>query len=111
MVSRAFDIPVSKPMQGERDKLLQLGNKLHQRVVSQDSFLFLGPSGVGQTELCKALAGFLFDSEDPMIRVEMSEFMEGAARGANCWGIRSGRWCCERVSAQDDLMSSPQGFL
>ena len=101
VVSRATGIPVSKMMQGERDKLLQMEDKLHQRVVGQDeaiaavanairrsrsglsdpnrptgSFLFLGPTGVGKTELCKALAGFLFDSEDHLIRVDMSEFME-----------------------------------
>ncbi|WP_088282117.1 ATP-dependent chaperone ClpB [Ideonella sp. A 288] len=101
VVSRATGIPVSKLMQGERDKLLQMEDKLHQRVVGQDeaivavadairrsraglsdpnrplgSFLFLGPTGVGKTELCKALAAFLFDSEDHMIRVDMSEFME-----------------------------------
>ncbi|HEV8692526.1 MAG TPA: ATP-dependent chaperone ClpB, partial [Ideonella sp.] len=101
VVSRSTGIPVSKLMQGERDKLLQMESKLHERVVGQDeaitavadairrsraglsdpnrplgSFLFLGPTGVGKTELCKALAGFLFDSEDHMIRVDMSEFME-----------------------------------
>jgi ATP-dependent Clp protease ATP-binding subunit ClpB len=101
VVSRATGIPVSKLMQGERDKLLQMETKLHERVVGQDeaitvvadairrsraglsdpnrplgSYLFLGPTGVGKTELCKALAGFLFDSEDHMIRVDMSEFME-----------------------------------
>ncbi|HEX7637920.1 MAG TPA: ATP-dependent chaperone ClpB [Burkholderiaceae bacterium] len=101
VVSRATGIPVSKLMQGERDKLLQMEAKLHERVVGQDeaitavsdairrsraglsdpnrplgSFLFLGPTGVGKTELCKALAGFLFDSEDHLIRVDMSEFME-----------------------------------
>jgi ATP-dependent Clp protease ATP-binding subunit ClpB len=101
VVSRATGIPVSKMMQGERDKLLQMEDKLHQRVVGQDeaitavanairrsraglsdpnrptgSFLFLGPTGVGKTELCKALAGFLFDSEDHLIRIDMSEFME-----------------------------------
>ena len=101
VVSRATGIPVSKLMQGERDKLLQMEDKLHQRVVGQDeaivavadairrsraglsdpnrplgSFLFLGPTGVGKTELCKALAGFLFDSDDRMIRVDMSEYME-----------------------------------
>ncbi|MEY2891271.1 MAG: hypothetical protein RJA98_1179, partial [Pseudomonadota bacterium] len=101
VVSRATGIPVSKLMQGERDKLLQMEDKLHERLVGQDeaitavadairrsraglsdpnrplgSFLFLGPTGVGKTELCKALAGFLFDSEDHMIRVDMSEFME-----------------------------------
>jgi ATP-dependent Clp protease ATP-binding subunit ClpB len=101
VVSRATGIPVSKLMQGERDKLLQMENRLHQRVVGQDeaitavsnairrsraglsdpnrpygSFLFLGPTGVGKTELCKALASFLFDSEDHLIRVDMSEYME-----------------------------------
>ncbi len=101
VVSRATGIPVSKLMQGERDKLLAMEDALHKRVVGQDeaivavadsirrsraglsdpnrplgSFLFLGPTGVGKTELCKALAGFLFDSDDHMIRVDMSEFME-----------------------------------
>jgi len=101
VVSRATGIPVSKLMQGERDKLLQMEAKLHERIVGQDeaisavadairrsraglsdpnrplgSFLFLGPTGVGKTELCKALASFLFDSEDHMIRVDMSEYME-----------------------------------
>ncbi|MCD2165872.1 ATP-dependent chaperone ClpB [Comamonas koreensis] len=101
VVSRATGIPVSKMMQGERDKLLRMEDKLHERVVGQDeaisavsnairrsrsglsdpnrptgSFLFLGPTGVGKTELCKALAGFLFDSEDHLIRIDMSEFME-----------------------------------
>ncbi len=101
VVARATGIPVSKLMQGERDKLLMMEGKLHERVVGQDeaigavanairrsrsglsdpnrptgSFLFLGPTGVGKTELCKALAGFLFDSEDHLIRIDMSEFME-----------------------------------
>ena len=101
VVARATGIPVAKLMQGERDKLLVMEDKLHQRVVGQDeaigavanairrsrsglsdpnrptgSFLFLGPTGVGKTELCKALAGFLFDSEDHLIRIDMSEFME-----------------------------------
>ncbi len=101
VVARATGIPVAKLMQGEREKLLQMEDKLHQRVVGQDeaitavadairrsraglsdpnrptgSFLFLGPTGVGKTELCKALAGFLFDSEDHMVRIDMSEFME-----------------------------------
>ena len=101
VVSRATGIPVAKMMQGEKDKLLQMEDKLHERVVGQDeaisavanairrsrsglsdpnrptgSFLFLGPTGVGKTELCKALAGFLFDSDDHMIRVDMSEYME-----------------------------------
>ncbi len=101
VVSRATGIPVSKMMQGERDKLLHMESKLHQRVVGQDeavrlvadairrsraglsdpnrpygSFLFLGPTGVGKTELCKALAEFMFDAEDHLIRIDMSEFME-----------------------------------
>jgi ATP-dependent Clp protease ATP-binding subunit ClpB len=101
VVARATGIPVSKLMQGEKDKLLKMEEFLHQRVVSQEeailavanairrsraglgdpnrptgSFLFLGPTGVGKTELCKALAGFMFDSEDHLIRVDMSEFME-----------------------------------
>ncbi|HEX5739496.1 MAG TPA: ATP-dependent chaperone ClpB [Hydrogenophaga sp.] len=101
VVSRSTGIPVSKMMQGERDKLLQMEVKLHDRVVGQDeaiaavanairrsrsglsdpnrptgSFLFLGPTGVGKTELCKALAGFLFDTEEHLIRIDMSEFME-----------------------------------
>jgi len=101
VVSRATGIPVAKMMQGEKDKLLQMEGKLHERVVGQNeaiaavsdairrsrsglsdpnrptgSFLFLGPTGVGKTELCKALAGFLFDSEEHLIRIDMSEFME-----------------------------------
>ena len=101
VVSRATGIPVSKMMQGEREKLLQMEDRLHKRVVGQDeavrlvadairrsragladpdrpygSFLFLGPTGVGKTELCKALAEFLFDSEEHMVRIDMSEFME-----------------------------------
>ena len=101
VVARSTGIPVSKLMQGERDKLLLMEGKLHERVVGQaeaigavanairrsrsglsdpnrptGSFLFLGPTGVGKTELCKALAGFMFDSEDHLVRVDMSEFME-----------------------------------
>jgi ATP-dependent Clp protease ATP-binding subunit ClpB len=101
VVARATGIPVAKLMQGERDKLLVMEDKLRERVVGQaeamtaianairrsraglsdpnrptGSFLFLGPTGVGKTELCKALAGFLFDSEDHLIRIDMSEFME-----------------------------------
>ncbi|HUH91578.1 MAG TPA: ATP-dependent chaperone ClpB [Casimicrobiaceae bacterium] len=101
VVSRATGIPVSKMMQGERDKLMHMEEALHKRIVGQDeavrlvsdairrsrsglsdpnrpygSFLFLGPTGVGKTELCKALAEFLFDSEQHMIRIDMSEFME-----------------------------------
>ena len=101
VVSRATGIPVSKMMQGEREKLLKMEDRLHSRVVGQDdavtrvadairrsraglsdenrpygSFLFLGPTGVGKTELCKTLAEFLFDSEEHLIRIDMSEFME-----------------------------------
>jgi len=101
VVSRATGIPVSKMMQGERDKLLHMEEQLHKRVVGQDeaivavsdairrsraglsdpgrpygSFMFLGPTGVGKTELCKALATFLFDTEESIIRLDMSEFME-----------------------------------
>ena len=101
VVSAATGIPVAKMMQGERDKLLAMEDKLHERVVGQDeavlsvanavrrsraglsdpnkpsgSFLFLGPTGVGKTELTKSLANFLFDSEDAMVRIDMSEFME-----------------------------------
>lgn len=101
IVSRMTGIPVAKMMEGEREKLLKIEDKLHERVVGQDeavravadairrsragladpnkpygSFLFLGPTGVGKTELCKALAGFLFDSEDHLIRIDMSEYME-----------------------------------
>jgi ATP-dependent Clp protease ATP-binding subunit ClpB len=101
VVSRWTGIPVSKLMEGEREKLLRMEEALHERVVGQDeavravadsirrsraglsdpnrpigSFLFLGPTGVGKTELCKALAGFLFDTQDAMVRIDMSEFME-----------------------------------
>ena len=101
VVSRWTGIPVSKMLEGERDKLLRMEDSLHARVVGQDeavravanairraraglsdpnrpngSFLFLGPTGVGKTELCKALAEFLFDSTDAMVRIDMSEFME-----------------------------------
>ena len=101
VVSARTGIPISRMLQGERDKLLQMEDVLHKRVVGQDtavkvvadairrnraglsdetkpngSFLFLGPSGVGKTELCKALAEFLFDTESALIRVDMSEFME-----------------------------------
>ena len=101
VVSAATGIPVAKMMQGEREKLLRMEDYLHNRVVGQDeaviavsnavrrsraglsdpnrpsgSFLFLGPTGVGKTELTKALASFLFDSDDAMVRIDMSEFME-----------------------------------
>ncbi|HYG54626.1 MAG TPA: ATP-dependent chaperone ClpB [Burkholderiales bacterium] len=101
VVSRATGIPVSKMMQGEREKLVRMEDELHKRVVGQDeavrlvsdairrsrsgladpnrpygSFLFLGPTGVGKTELCKALAAFLFDSEEHLIRIDMSEYGE-----------------------------------
>jgi ATP-dependent Clp protease ATP-binding subunit ClpB len=101
VVSRATGIPVAKMMTGEREKLLTMEDKLHERVIGQDeavrlvsdtirrsrsglsdpnrpygSFLFLGPTGVGKTELCKSLANFMFDSEDHLVRIDMSEFME-----------------------------------
>jgi ATP-dependent Clp protease ATP-binding subunit ClpB len=101
VVSRWTGIPVSKMMEGDREKLLRMESALHARVVGQEeavvavsnavrrsraglsdpkrpngSFLFLGPTGVGKTELCKALADFLFDSDDAMVRIDMSEFME-----------------------------------
>ncbi|MBX3725478.1 MAG: ATP-dependent chaperone ClpB [Xanthomonadales bacterium] len=101
VVARWTGIPVSKMLEGERDKLLRMEDALHQRVVGQDeairavadavrrsraglsdpnrpngSFLFLGPTGVGKTELCKALAQFLFDTDEAMVRIDMSEFME-----------------------------------
>src|SRR6201990_3262797 len=101
VVSKSTGIPVSKMLEGEKEKLLQMEDALAKRVVGQDealrivsnatrrsraglsdpkrpngSFLFLGPTGVGKTELCKALADFLFDTEEAMIRIDMSEFME-----------------------------------
>ncbi|GAA5175459.1 ATP-dependent chaperone ClpB [Modicisalibacter zincidurans] len=101
VVSRWTGIPVAKMLEGERDKLLRMEDALHDRVIGQDeavkavadavrrsragladpnrpngSFLFLGPTGVGKTELCKSLANFLFDTEEAMVRIDMSEFME-----------------------------------
>lgn len=101
VVSKWTHIPVSKMLESEREKLLHMEDELHKRVIGQNeavsavanairrsraglsdpkrpigSFLFLGPTGVGKTELCKALAGFLFDTEDAMVRIDMSEFME-----------------------------------
>ena len=101
VVSKWTGIPISKMLEGERDKLLRMEDSLHKRVMGQSeaviavsnavrrsragladpnrpngSFLFLGPTGVGKTELCKSLAEFLFDSEDAMVRIDMSEFME-----------------------------------
>ena len=101
ILSRWTGIPVSRMLQGEREKLLQMEDRLHSKVIGQDeavvavsnairrsragladpnrpigSFLFLGPTGVGKTELTKALAGFMFDTEDAMVRIDMSEFME-----------------------------------
>ena len=101
VLSKATGIPVSKMMEGEKEKLLRMEDELHKRVIGQEeavdavanairrsraglsdpnrpigSFLFLGPTGVGKTELCKTLAKFLFDSEDAMVRIDMSEFME-----------------------------------
>jgi ATP-dependent Clp protease ATP-binding subunit ClpB len=101
VVSRWTGIPVSRMLEGERDKLLRMEESLHSRVIGQDeavsavsdairrsraglsdpdrpigSFLFMGPTGVGKTELCKALAEFMFDTEEAMVRIDMSEFME-----------------------------------
>ncbi|GHE22596.1 ATP-dependent chaperone ClpB [Halomonas urumqiensis] len=101
VVSRWTGIPVAKMLEGERDKLLRMEEALHERVIGQHeavtavanavrrsragladpnrpngSFLFLGPTGVGKTELCKSLANFLFDTEEAMVRIDMSEFME-----------------------------------
>ncbi|UDL04363.1 ATP-dependent chaperone ClpB [Marinobacter sp. CA1] len=101
VVSKWTGIPVSKMLEGERDKLMRMEQALHERVIGQDeaveavanavrrsraglsdpnrpngSFLFLGPTGVGKTELCKSLAAFLFDTEEAMVRIDMSEFME-----------------------------------
>ncbi len=101
VVSRWTGIPVNKMLEGERDKLLRMEEALHERIIGQDeaveavanavrrsraglsdpnrpngSFLFLGPTGVGKTELCKSLANFLFDTEEAMVRIDMSEFME-----------------------------------
>ncbi len=101
VVSKWTGIPVSKMLEGEREKLLRMEQELHRRVIGQDeavvavsnavrrsragladpnrpsgSFLFLGPTGVGKTELCKALAEFLFDTEEALVRIDMSEFME-----------------------------------
>jgi len=101
VVSKWTGIPVSKMLEGEREKLMNMENLLHERVIGQDeavvavanavrrsraglsdpnrpsgSFMFLGPTGVGKTELCKALAEFLFDTEEAMVRIDMSEFME-----------------------------------
>lgn len=101
VVSKWTGIPVSKMLEGEREKLLRMEDALHKRVIGQDeavvsvsnavrrsraglsdpnrpngSFLFLGPTGVGKTELCKSLAEFLFDTQDAMVRIDMSEFME-----------------------------------
>ena len=101
VVSRSTGIPIAKMLQGDREKLVQMEARLHKRIIGQDeavrlvsdairrsraglsdpgrptgSFLFLGPTGVGKTELCKALAEFLFDSQEQLIRIDMSEFME-----------------------------------
>jgi len=101
VLSKATGIPVSKMLEGEREKLLQMEVALHERVIGQNeavdavanairrsragladpnrpigSFLFLGPTGVGKTELCKSLARFLFDTESALVRIDMSEFME-----------------------------------
>ncbi|EAA3808627.1 hypothetical protein DOQ21_24320, partial [Salmonella enterica subsp. enterica] len=101
VLARWTGIPVARMLEGEREKLLRMEQELHSRVIGQNeaveavsnairrsraglsdpnrpigSFLFLGPTGVGKTELCKALANFMFDSDDAMVRIDMSEFME-----------------------------------
>ena len=101
VIARQTGIPIAKMLEGEREKLLKMEDQLHSRVIGQNeaveavsnairrsraglsdpnrpigSFLFLGPTGVGKTELCKSLANFMFDSEDAMVRIDMSEFME-----------------------------------
>src|SRR5690606_15201738 len=101
VVSRWTGVPVSKLLEGEKEKLLRLGEELHKRVIGQDeaveavaqavirarsglkdpnrpigSFIFLGPTGVGKTELARALAEFLFDDERAMVRIDMSEYQE-----------------------------------
>jgi len=119
VVARSTGIPVSRLMQGERDKLLQMEERIHQRVVGQNealrvvsdairrsraglsdpnrpygSFLFLGPTGVGKTELCKALAEFLFDSQEHIVRLDMSEFMEKHSVARLIGALRRG---CDRL--------------
>jgi ATPases with chaperone activity, ATP-binding subunit len=137
VVSRATGIPVSKLVQGERDKLVHMEERLHRRVVGQDeairavsdairrsraglsdprrpygSFLFLGPTGVGKTELTKGLAEFLFDTDEHIVRLDMSEFMEkhsvarSSARRQAMWAMTKAAispkpcaasptaWCC-----------------
>ncbi len=116
VVAAATGIPVSKMMQGERDKMLAMEEKLHERVIGQNeavesvanavrrsraglsdpnrpsgSFLFLGPTGVGKTELTKSLANFLFDSEDAIVRIDMSEYMEKHSVSRLSW--RASRLC------------------
>ena len=116
IVSRWTGIPVSRMLAGEREKLLQMEQVLHGQVIGQEeavtavanavrrsragladpnrpngSFLFLGPTGVGKTELCKALAGFLFDTEEAMVRIDMSEFMEKHSVATFNW--RASRLC------------------
>ena len=137
VVSRATGIPVSKMMQGERDKLVHMEDELHRRVIGQHeaivavsdairrsraglgdpgrpygSFMFLGPTGVGKTELCKALASFLFDTEESLIRIDMSEFMEKHSvatpdrRAAGLCRLRGGR-LPDRGGAAQALQRDP----
>jgi len=139
VVSRATGIPVSKMLEGEKEKLLRMEEALQKRVVGQNeavkavsnairrsraglsdpnrpngSFLFLGPTGVGKTELTKALAAFLFDTEEAMVRIDMSEFMEkhSVARliGAPARVCRlRGRRLPDRGSAPQAVLGDPNG--
>ncbi len=149
VLSRQTGIPVAKMLEGERDKLLRMEEALHKRVIGQNeavdavsnairrsraglsdphrpigSFLFLGPTGVGKTELCKALAHFMFDSDDAMVRIDMSEFMEkhsvarlvGAPPGYV--GYEEGGYLTEAVRRKpysvillDEVEKSPPGCL
>ncbi len=110
VLARWTGIPVSRMMESERDKLLRMEQELHHRVIGDEaveavsnairrsraglsdpnrpigSFLFLGPTGVGKTELCKTLANFMFDSDDAMVRIDMSEFME--KHPSRVWSVR-----------------------
>lgn len=122
VVSKWTGIPVSKMLEGEREKLLHMEEQLGKRVVGQaeaikavsnairrsragladprrpnGSFLFLGPTGVGKTELCKALAEFLFDTEEAMVRIDMSEFMEKHSV-ARLIGAPRVTWATRRVA-------------
>ena len=130
VVSRWTGMPVDKMLEGERDKLLRMEDELRKRVVGQEealkavanavrraraglqdpnrpigSFLFLGPTGVGKTETCKALAEFLFDDESAMVRIDMSEFMEKPCRVAA--DRRAARLCRLRRRRRADRGGAP----